>query len=1270
MPLTKAQEKAVTTQGKTLLISAAAGSGKTSVLIQRILQALTNPEAPADITKMLIVTFTRAAASELRSRLSGALSAALAENPNDRHLFRQLAALGSARISTIDAFYADVVRNHTQLLGIPASLRLADANDLQALAARVMNESIDLGYAGRLGIPAEDFAQTTELLSDMRNDEGLFEVFLALYEKLLSHPKGLSLLSLWEKEYEAYETADFFSTANGRIVADYLISLFESYLRFYEKAEEYAEHDEAFTKAYLPALADDKSFLETLIRSIRESGYAATRTLLRAHAFPALNRMPKGMGKTPEIERFKAVRNTVKEQINKKLIPTYFAVGYEEAEIRAYAQKSARHCRVLRLLLEKFDALFAEEKLAAGICSFNDIKLWCRRLLVTPEGNGTELARRLSEDFDSIFIDEYQDVDAVQDAIFRAIAKPSSRFMVGDIKQSIYRFRGAEPTLFSEYRHRFAPIDADSSQLPGENECTIFMSENFRCDRNVIRFTNAVCSYLFQTGSPGIHYNAKDNLVFSKSVPDGYAGEKVKVVLINRKTESNDALEEDAPQADDANADLGKPSEAKEPSGEDKSTSLHPEAMYIAAEIQRLLRFEKKADGTAIQPSDIAVITRKNAALVGIGEALNAYGIPFSGETGTPLFDHPDVALTLSLLHAIDNPRKDISLTAILLSPLFGFSANELILLRGNREADKKCSLYDAIVRFVDHTASVEEANDLALEATASPVLLEKCRHLLQTLEQLRDTARALPAHQVVWAAYAHFGLLSGGGDASSHAALTRFYECARSYEGDSFKGLYAFLSYADNMKKNEKNAPVIPSDKGENGVKLMTIHASKGLEFPVCFLSAQATNFSDDDAQKPILYDPKLGISMILSDDTGFGVITPLYHRAVAKSISEAAAEEEMRVLYVALTRARERLYITANPPFGIEKLKKDAGLIREYGGRALLNDAKNAITWIMAALGFPETENASDFHTVQILSTDAILQSMKDSVPEKSVAALSEASDSASLSQEQWMKTIRQNFAYRYPHHAATRLPAKLSVSKLTPDVLDRDREQSDAETIDASLDIVLPKLMDAPAFLRSDNADTLPVSAAQKGTDTHTFLQFCDFDRASKVAPSEELERLIAEGFLPESARRTVNLAWLSAFFAGALFARIRRARKVFREQRFNIFLPAALFTESPDFAAQIQEERVLVQGVMDIFFEDEYGRLVLCDYKTDHLTKAELASPALAEQRLAATHRRQLSYYAAALRELYGRAPDEIRLYSLPLGNDFLVEPEFLFGGKPL
>ena len=1176
---TPSQLAAIETRSKTLLVSAAAGSGKTASLTERIIRRLTDEEHPADIGKMLIVTFTRAATAELKEKISAAVSDALARHPESRHLSEQIVRLGEARICTIDAFCLDVVRSSFSLLGLPPKFRMADGAELTILKNTAMNRLIERMHKSEC-----DFGHFTDHFSTLRSDKALSEIFLSLYEDLLKNPSGIDFLRENTRRLHEGAERDFFHSTFGEVSARETADFFRAVIDAYEEAVRCFEAHESAAK-YLPIFGEELAFARVMLAFAEGKCYAEARESILSFE---PRRLPpvKADLLPPEAEAHKSRRTKFNAQI-KALKTGRFLLSPEDISraMRESAEASDTLCR----LLSAYDEEILREKRSRGICDFDDIRRYAYTLLVNPDESPTPLARSLAESFDEIYIDEYQDVDRVQDLLFSSIARPNNRFLVGDIKQSIYGFRGAEPSVFGAYRERFpthGTEDAENSQ-----SCAIYMSNNFRCDKPVIDFVNLVCGNIFSTCTGGLSYRAEDDLIHSKKSPDGYTPPPVEVVLLSRPSTKEKADPDFVDTAPD-----------------------RPEAAYIANRIEELLESGKKADGTPVRYPDIAILARGKGTLLTIAEELKERGIPNCISAEEEFFENPDVLLMLCLLNTIDNPRRDVYLTGAMRSPLYLFTLEELVTIRA--AGDESLSLFDALLAFAQSAPHGD--------------LKDKCDRFLLELQEYRTAASTLPVDKLLRRIFDHPHLVASGALSTvsrDGRHLLRLYEYARKFEAGAFRGLSQFIAYIDRLMA-EKAKMESPSEGGGDAVQLMTIHKSKGLEFPVCFVAGAGQQFSMEDKKDSLLYDGDIGVAMKLSDDSGFGRINTPMRDAIAARITEKAVEEEMRILYVALTRARERLIVTAHPPRQTADGLMDT--VRLYSSsltRYNVMRARSYIEWILSSL-YLSPARFDGCATCTVIPDVEIPQGhggMQES-------AAPEAYDEEEVRRLE--EEFRSRFAFVYPHRDRARLPAKLSVSVLSPVVLDEDKPE----------ERFLPK-----------TANAKDRKAAERGTATHCFLQFCDFGRGKERGAAEELARLVEQRFLAPDTAELCRMDELEKFFRSDLLDDLTSAERIYREQRFNIFLPAGLFTEDSDYRSAIGDEKILVQGVIDLFYIDRDGKLILCDYKTDRLSEKEIASDALLAYAMKQRHGEQLTYYALALEQLMGRKPDRILVYATAAGR---------------
>lgn len=1206
------QLAAINTHGKTLLVSAAAGSGKTATLTERIVKSITREENFVDLSRILVVTYTRSAAAEMKEKIStslaDALSAALKENPPKHDLIERLSSqillLDSAKISTIDAFNYDILKSNFQKIGLPGNLRIAESSEIALIAQAVMESVIDKLYE-----TDSDFESFVDHFADTRTTDGVAKTFISLYEKLRSFRSGANLLLHYADQLEKAADHDFFSTIYGQTATEEICATL-NYIRNYNlAAEAYFENDETLSKNYLPSFKREREMAEEALSFVEAGNYEDARATLCSYKRLDLGRIS---GCDDYTERLKKLRDDGKAKLT-KLIENFF--NMPPAEIPPYMKKTAEACRIAHRLLTAFDKALSEEKRARGICDFSDISHFTLQLIVDENGDPTPLARELRERFDEIYIDEYQDTNEIQDLIFRSISKENNRFMVGDIKQSIYVYRDADPSLFASYKEKFPPLGSCES-----NAYSLFMSNNFRCDENIIRFTNLVSSYLFRHCGKSIGYSSKDDLVFTKKPPyEGYVSPNVVMALAKPPKKSKKDKEEAPSETPQENL----------------------EARFIVDEIKKLLKMEK-ADGAKIRPKDIAILMRSRKKMPMLMDMLKKEGIPVCSNEGRNFFENPDVLLLLSLLSTIDNPQRETPLVATLCSPFYNFSLDDLIVIQRDRKED--VSLFDAITSYA---------------ATHDNELAQKCADFLDSLSYWRERAKALPVNRLIREIYQGFSVLSM--QSANERNLIHLYEYARHFESGGFRGLYSFVRYVTQLIESKTELKCELGGAALDAVQLATIHGSKGLEYTVCFLFDSAKSFSTEFLKDQIQFSPDVGIGFPLHDESGLCYYDTPIRRAVINRISTVQREEEMRILYVAMTRARERLYITATGG-DYDEYRKKAQNLSEFGKAYGIIKASSFFDWILAAIEDVGGADAIPYLTIKEIQpkdTEAETDEEKMERAESEEKASEKEAKAPALkkkmlkSNKKLARKLRTRFSFTYPYEHISDLPAKLSVSSLYPAVLD---EPTEKEWSDADYGRLLEESFDMPESLST----TKTVSAADRGTATHTFLQFCDFDRVLRTSVAEELSYLISKRFLSADTEKLVNARQLEAFFKSELFVRLNKAKRVYREQRFNLFLPASDFTLSEEKADLLKKETIAVQGVIDLFFEEEDGTVILCDYKTDYLTAEEIKNTTLAAEKLQKRHAQQLSYYAKAIEAMLGKAPDKILIYSLPLGGTVSVK----------
>ncbi len=1232
---TPAQECAMALRGRDILVSAAAGSGKTATLTERIIRTLLETDESgrhtADISRMLIVTFTRAAAAELRSRISSALSEAIAAHPDDRYLYRQLVALGSANICTIDSFYLQPVRANFEQLGLPSSFRLADENELFPIKEQLLNRLIEDHYSAAAqhkapfdglspdALDGNAFARAMDDLLPNRDRGDTAAILLGLYNKLLNFPEGLELLRQGAERLEAQAEQEFGLTPEGKIIAAAVCEELEYDAALLRPMCEMLTVDAKLEKNYLPSFANDLNTAEQILKDLKAGRWNEAASCAASYKPIDLVKVTNAADIIPEIDDMKTTRADIVKKL-KTLAARYFSQTTDE--IKAQMQHTATTQRMLYTLLSDYDAAIREQKNRRGVLDFSDIRRYLLQLLLDENGAPTKLAHTLSDRFDAVYIDEYQDVDTVQDRIFATIGMGGKRFMVGDIKQSIYSFRGAEPSIFSNYRESFHSIKkVQEAPQDTSKGCCVFMSENFRCDRAIIRFTNVVCGHTFRVCTDSLKYQIEDDLVYGKD--ENRPHHDVNVVLLET------------------------PPRAQRVPDPDPATALRPEAVYMADEIARLIREETHLDGSPIHARDVAILMRGLTSAADITKALQAHGIRASFASESDQATNADMSLLINLLSVIDNPRDDVPLMGLLTSSSSPFSLSDLIALRRKKHDS---SLYDDLVCALEQP----EKHD----ATT----IDHLRAFLSRLDHWRALSATLPADRLL-RTLASEPFLSE--KATSPAYLT-LYDKALSYQATSFCGLYQFMQYVRRLLETKDGLTAAGLQSSDDAVSIMSIHKSKGLQFPIVFVAGCATNFNSDDLRSTVMFDSKLGAAAKIYVPETAELRETVTRRAIIRLLESRRTEEEMRLLYVALTRAKERLYVTA-------KLQGSAANVldraRVLGGncRYSVMSAHRYLDWILAALS--QEQDESPLWKVQILNCDEYRHPhVVQTTAGQENSSFSAVARHNALTDE-YRAILQTHKEYHDPRALLRTLPTKAAASKLRVAMLDGtwfpEELQGDADKATDPVLMPAPPGADAEEMIRHRIQlmqrkqqpfsellrESGKATAAERGTATHLFLQHCDFHRLSEQSISDEIARLTDSRILPNRAAEILHRDQLEALCRSELLPLCQSARRMWREQHFDRFIPYAALTRNEHLASQLEDYTLYVQGSIDLILEDKDGKLWLFDYKTDRLR--EQTSLSLHDQMLA-DHADQLRIYADAVYELFGRRPDHVCIYSLSQG----------------
>lgn len=1168
--LTSEQQAAVDNRGGGLLVSAAAGSGKTRVLVERLLARVEGEGL--DIDRFLVITYTKAAAAELRGRIVEELSARLAERPTDAHLRRQATLVYKAQISTVHAFCAQLLRECGHLLELDPDFRLCDEGEAGILMLRALNDVLDRRYEDIA--EGSDFARLVDTMSAGRDDSRLMQIVLDIRGRVQAHPNPAAWLDGQERAFALEGVDDPGETPWGRLLLDDAGRQGAYWRDKIARALELCPCDANLDANYAPSLSATLAALDAFVEGTRR-GWDAARAALPI-PFPAAGR--KKIVDCPDAaEQVKAIRSTCKKRMEK------LGEWFEDCGADLLEDLRAVHpaVRGLFALVKDFEGAYAAEKARRGMVDFADLEHMAVRLLVGEDGAPTELARQWSARYDEIMVDEYQDTNEVQNAIFTALSREGRNlFLVGDVKQSIYRFRLADPTIFLGKYRAFA----DYTRAAEGEERRLILSRNFRSRPEVLEGANFVFRSVMSADFGEMDYTADEALYPGAPFPP----------------DGRYAVELDAV---DASAE-----------GEEEKTARDLiEARFAAKRIRTLVDggfpvSDGEGGERPVRPADIVILLRSpNTVLHHYARALGERDIPWEAEGGGDFFAATEVNVALSLLQIVDNPRQDVPLISVLRSPVYGFSADRLAELRA---------------------ASPDTDFYAALTADGG----EDSRAFLTELDELRFGAGELSSHELLWQLYDRtnllgvFGAMERGEERQSN--LLTLAELARRFEGAGHKGLFGFLSYLTRLRENGAKLALPAPGREGGGVRILSIHKSKGLEFPVVLLCGLARRLNREDMSRPILFHPKLGVGPKRLDVERGMEYPTLARRAVARKLELEMMAEELRLLYVAMTRAQEKLILSVALTEGARALERLAQEAAVPVPAAALERQQSVGAWVLLhALVRPEAEGlralaggpeeiaaglgpAWDIHWVQGDELEAGAEErpgrFADLEPERG-----ETED------------LTAALTWTYPYEAAVSMPSKLTATQLKGRVLDQEAAQEGAE-LGSSREKRQPEGLSRPDFMVRERG----LTAAQRGTALHLAMQYLPLEGDhSPETIREELRRLTAEGFLTSQQGEAVPPEVPAAFFASELGRQLLAAREVHREFKFSILMPAA------DYGPGLEGEEVLLQGVVDCWFDGLEGITVL-DFKSDRIRPGGEA--ARGEE-----YRPQLEAYSRALERITGR-----------------------------
>lgn len=1310
---TTEQMQAIKLKGANILVSAAAGSGKTSVLVERIVNKIINDGV--DIDKILVVTFTNAAASEMRQRLMDAIYKKIDENPNDDNLQRQLMLINKANISTIHSFCLNVIRNNFFEIGISNNFRVADSTEIEIMKQEVIEDIFDNEYESQ----NEDFTKLLEKYASYNDDAKLKELILRIYEFIQSDPfpdkwlqnavesyniryeekSNIDDIKLEEvlpedeanlqKSSETKIVSDFSKTAWGKVIVDKVKETLEDCKINLESAIQEVDTYPNLID-FISVLKTDLQEIEQILTSnfscdnakkteqislLEENSNEKNQTNLWDKIYQDLNlkawqTWPRKSKMSEEEkegkERAKAIRDLAKANFIEiqKLVRT----NSEETVSDINAMYTT--LKAIQNLVLKFEKEFAKRKREKNIVDFNDIEHLALKILVDDDGNPTEIAKKY--DFNEIEIDEYQDSNSVQEYILNSVSNGHNIFMVGDVKQSIYKFRQANPKLFmGKYNEYSLPkskdngensIKADNTEGQNDNltdfinenrdvnqNTKILLYKNFRSRKNILDITNLVFNNIMSKKLGEIEYTEEEalNLGASFDEPSIDCETELNIIETNDeicKMKNNGTVLDFESSVNNANS-----IENTENEDYEVIENAALEARLVAKKIKEL----NKA-GQPYKNMTILLRSPKLVASIYEKELMDA-GIPVFSDITTEYLNTIEIDTVMSLLKIIDNPLQDIPFVTVLRSEIGGFTDNELIEIR---LVDRNVSYYRAFEK-------AKDSNDIR------PELKEKINQFINLLKELKEEEKTKPLDELIWdiynkTGYYHYvGLMPDG--TLRQANLKKLFEKAREYEKISLKGLFNFILF---MEKVGTSSGSIDSARiiGENDdvVRIMSIHKSKGLEFPIVFLCNANKKFNLKDMNEKIVLDNNLGIGANYIVD---GIEFPTIAKdAIKIKANKEAISEEMRVLYVALTRAKEKLIIVGTSDNVEKKLQEKVDEINKYYkftkpeklNPKLVEKYKTYLDWIELVYKY----NDNPFMKLSIINKSELtgeeFQSKEQEENRKHKAEIIKEINEHKINKEEYEK-INQMLNYTYKYENDVELPTKTSVTalkvlinsikgstKINNEInkLNEKVDLSSFEEADLGLnneERIFAKEANSTAKRKVPTfAQDKKLSGAKRGTIVHLILSKITNEKSIEEV-NNLIEKLLAKNAITEEEKASIDMNIIKNYLNSELYNEILQAKEVHRETPFYLNINSGEIYEGTN-------EPILVQGVIDIYYVSKDDELVLVDYKTDYIKEKETGKEELTQK-----YKAQLDLYKRALEKALKRKVDRTYIYSTSLNE---------------
>lgn len=1343
---TQEQQNVIDSRGGNLLVAAAAGSGKTAVLVERIIQMILNSDLKIDIDKLLVVTFTNAAASEMRERIGDAISKKLDENPEDEHLQDQLVLLNKASITTIHSFCLEVIKSNFHKINLDPNFRIGDETECSLMKLEAIDETFDILYEQN----DEEFCYLVDCYAEKRGDSNLQNLILSIYSFVMASPYPKVWLKESAEDFNITDNFDFATSKWAKAILETVKIQMEGIEKSLCKAIEDVDGiDELVT--FTDKLKIEYEKIKEILYACDTSwsdAYRQISSMTFENYAKGVKRIPKDAPSYIKEEKDKAkkIRDNAKKSIE-KIKTSVFNKNYDD--LKDEIKFLYPIVKSLSDVVLMFEQIYSQKKRDKGIIDFNDIEHFALQILTETDENGdfvfdeegknipSDIALEYREKFYEIFIDEYQDSNQVQEVILSTIAKQKepNRFMVGDVKQSIYRFRQAKPEIFLQ---KYATYDTDLSSKYKK----IMLYKNFRSRKEVVDSVNYIFEHIMSKNLGEIDYNEEEKLNLGANFEE-VEDEKI---ILGGATEIH-LMEKKVPEVED-------PDEEEE-EGEDLDAS-QIEARMVGKIIRDIMRpnengeimqvFDKKLETYRnVEYKDIVILLRATSAWAPVfAEELINMDIPTYADMGQGYFETMEIQVIMSFLKVIDNPMQDIPLIAILRSPIYGFTPEDFIDIR---ITDKKVSFYEAMRMFVGEKIDLsnEEEQDIAEDEISDDIGNEiidvnineensyvdadmddyyqninyedfeyeneefiyndevmyesyisenveddliyeinsniegdeesqkselelKVRRFLDDLKELQEKSMYMSTDEFLWyiytnsGYYAYCGALPGG--SQRQANLRILFERAKQFEETSFKGIFNFINFISKLKKSNSDMGSAKT-LGENAnvVRIMSIHKSKGLEFPIVICSGMGRNFNTMDFRKDVLYHHELGYGPQIVDFERRISYPSIAKEALKCKINIENISEEMRILYVALTRAKEKLIITSSIKDieqNMHKWSSNISTEKMVSKYDILN-GKNYMDWMMPAIikhkdleDIRETYNLSTSISMEDESKWSVKTWNRDDIDfeKHEKEGIREVLNTMDLSQHdtEYYEQIEKKLNFEYPYLGVVKKAASISVTEIK-------KRQEEYEEQDDSLGLYKHKTtLKKPKFL-SESQKTEKITGARRGTIVHLIMEVLDFEKINTESEIKaQIQDLVKRRIITEKESQVLSPRKIMRFFKSPIAKRMLSSKFVKREQKIytqikmnDIYLNDEIFKNNRE---TYENESVMLRGVIDLYFEEDDG-LVILDYKTDFVDENN-------KKEIIHKYKKQIEIYADVLSKLTGKKVKEKYLYLFGIDKQVKVD----------